>query len=350
MIRAGTLLLSLSVACSSTSESPLSGSGDIDEPFETTDPGSSSETGQDDSASDPTDSGTQGTSGGTGGGDGSTGSGGDDGPGPSAEFPDCPDPMPEGWVFCEDFEQVEEPADIFFDYQDDDGAFVLDDKMGASGERSMRASYRTGMEAAGWFSVSFGENPVAQGAARPQYDEATAFEEVYWRFRIRMQKGWPNAGPHKLTRLTAFADPNWGEALVAQLSSNGDDVVLAGDASTCVYGNDVPCEGSGDMTGLESLGLLVGDAALFSDGFAGQWHCVEAHVKLNTPGEADGVFEFWVDGNAQNGRDDLDWRGTWTDYGLNLLSIENFWSGGAPEDLNRWIDDVVISTSPIGCE
>jgi hypothetical protein len=45
----------------------------------------------------------------------------------------------------------------------------------------------------------------------------------------------------------------------------------------------------------------------------------------------------------------IDWRGAWTEYGLNLITIENFWEGGPPVELTRSIDDLAIATVPIGC-
>jgi hypothetical protein len=289
------------------------------------------------------------TGGGTGDAEGSTEGSGDDRP-PEPKFDGCSDPLPDGWVFCEDFESVEDPAAVFFEFQGDDGTFVVDQRRGASGVRSLRARYRAGQEAAGWLSIAFGESPVANAMARPQYESAGDFDEVYFRLRLRMQPGWPDAGPHKLARLTSLADPDWGEAMVAHLASNGEDVVLAAEASTCVYGAEVPCQGVDDTSGLASIGWLVGQTPVFSEDLAGDWHCVEAHVRLNAPGEPDGVYEFWVDGNLESSRVDLDWRGIWTDYAINQLTIENFWTGGAPEDLDRWIDDIVIATEPIGCE
>ena len=73
-------------------------------------------------------------------------------------------------------------------------------------------------------------------------------------------------------------------------------------------------------------------------------------MKLNTPGDFDGVFELWVDERLEAGSEGVDWRGSWAAFGLNLLSLENLWVGGAPADLDRWFDDLVISTGPIGCD
>ncbi|MBV1860034.1 MAG: hypothetical protein KUG77_16595 [Nannocystaceae bacterium] len=278
-----------------------------------------------------------------------SGASADSGPSPKAgPHPTCPDELPEGWIFCEDFEGVYDPSLVFFDYVDAEGNFAPTDEGGASGVGSMKAHYREGVEGAGFMSVSFGSNPI-NTADRPGYRDDDNFDEVYWRFRVKMQPGWPDAGPYNLSRISAFAQSDWGEALVASVGSDDADVTLRASASSCVHNNEVECEGI-DADALVPLGTLSGTTPVFSAARAGQWQCVEAHVKLNTPGQEDGVFEFWVDGELEASRAGMDWRGTWAAFGLNLLSIENFWLGGAPADLDRWFDDMVISTGPIGCE
>jgi hypothetical protein len=276
--------------------------------------------------------------------------GGDDGPGsgpPAAES--CPSPLPPGWIFCEDFETLTDPTEVFFEYQDGEGRFVVVDDEGASGTRSVRATYEEGKQSAGWLNVAFGRNPIAQ-RARPHIAPDTDFDEIYWRFRIKMEAGWPDVGPYKLTRLSAFADDAWSQAMIANLWSNGSDVTLMGEPATCVVEGLVECVGFNDVAGLRFLDPLFGETPLFSKAMSGEWHCVEGHVKLNTPGEADGVFEFWIDDRLEDAAYALDWRGTWAEYGLNLVSVENYWTDGAPDRLHRWIDDIVIATEPIGCD
>ncbi len=291
-------------------------------------------------------------SGGSGdGGDGSTG--GDPGgrnPAPNVgSYDTCPEPLPEGWIFCEDFEAVLDPSTVFFDYVDADGNFAPCADGGASGVGSMKAHYREGVEGAGFMSVSFGNNPI-QTAGRPGYKDSDTFDEVYWRFRVKMQQGWPDAGPFHLSRISALAQSDWGEAMVASIASDDAKVNLRASAASCVQGDQVACAGIDDGDALVPLGTLSGSTPVFSAARAGTWQCVEAHVKLNSPGNADGMFEFWVDGELEAGRTGMDWRGSWEAFGLNLLSIENFWVGGAPADLDRWFDDIVISTEPIGCD
>jgi hypothetical protein len=270
-------------------------------------------------------------------------------PPPSAGFPVCPDELPTGWVLCEDFEGIDDPAKSFFEFQGGDGAFVLGTGDAASGERSMRTKHRAGVEGSGWLSVAIGRNPVVYGD-RPNAAADGNFQEIYWRFRVKTQAGWPDIGLGHLTSATVLASSEWTQAMVARLRSDGDNVVLLAEPTSCIEGESVSCAGFDDAMGQKNLGGLVGAKPIFASAAADEWHCVEAHVVLNTPGDSDGVFEFWVDDELENGAYTLDWRGSWDAYGINLVTLENFWPGGAPVDLERAIDDLVISTAPIGCD
>ncbi|MBK6921404.1 MAG: hypothetical protein IPH07_28660 [Deltaproteobacteria bacterium] len=265
------------------------------------------------------------------------------------EFAGCPDPLPDGWVLCEDFERIDNLATTFFEYQDGEGAFVLSEGGAASGTHAMTATYREGLEGAGYLSAAFGRNPIVYGEL-PQASTDTDFQSIYWRLRVKMHEGWPDVGPGHLTSATAFASDAWDQAMIARLRSDADNVVLWAEPISCVVGDSVACNGFEDTDGQRALGGLVGATPLFSSKQSGKWHCVEAHVALNTPGASDGAFEFWVDGELQNAAYQLDWRGTWAEYGINLVTVQNLWPGGAPAELERSIDDLVISTAPIGCD
>lgn len=301
------------------------------------------------------DEGGSGSDGNAGSSDGNDGGANDDSgaePPPSGDddgtFATCPSPLPGAWVFCEDFETITDPAEVMLDYQDRDGAFVLVDGIGASGDHAMEASYREGEEGAGWMVLSFGGSPLPT-LDHPTHVPEASFEEIYWRLRVKTEPGWPDVGPGQLTRTISFASEDWSEAVVAHLRSAGEGVTLEGVPVTCVTGTTVDCSGYDDQAGLQSLGSMIGDAPLYSAEMSGQWHCVEGHLALNTPGVANGVLEFWVDDELQATRSDLDLRGSWTDYGINALVVENLWPGGAPARLRRWIDDLVVSSEPIGC-
>jgi hypothetical protein len=84
------------------------------------------------------------------------------------------------------------------------------------------------------------------------------------------------------------------------------------------------------------------------------WYCVEGHVKLNTPGEADGILSGWVDNDPAFARADIRFRRAAEDW----LDIRTFWLnvyfGGSTipndRDLTLRIDDLVISEEGrVGC-
>ena len=59
-------------------------------------------------------------------------------------------------------------------------------------------------------------------------------------------------------------------------------------------------------------------------------------------------FELWVDGRLEASRTNLDWQGTWSQYAINAVFLENYWNEGSVKRQARWFDDFVISTRPIG--
>ena len=136
--------------------------------------------------------------------------------------------------------------------------------------------------------------------------------------------------------------------MIAHLWSKGD--VLIGDPAGCVSGSSVRCSGYNDFSQLDWLGQMPGDTPIFSTEDSGRWRCVEGHVRLNTPGSSDGVFELWIDDALEARRTDLDWRGSYTSYGINAVFFENYWNEGSPVEQRRWFDDIAIATERIGCD
>ena len=77
--------------------------------------------------------------------------------------------------------------------------------------------------------------------------------------------------------------------------------------------------------------------------------CIEQYVKLNKPGDADGVLRGWVDGELAFEKTDIRLRS------IDALKIEdvwvNFYLGGtwtSESEHHVYIDEVVISKSAIG--
>jgi hypothetical protein len=254
-----------------------------------------------------------------------------------------------GWVWCDDFEQNRLAR--YFEYQSAGGSFVRAAGVGNSGSYGMRAHFNKGQVGAGFLHVAFGRTP--QAYFRP-VDAGTAnYREIYWRMYVRTQSGWVGGGADKLSRATVLASPtSWAQAMIAHVWSgmgaqknylkldpaSGTDA--AGKLLTTTYN---------DFAHLSWLGNTQSATPVFDTAHAGKWQCVEAHVRLNTAGAKDGVFELWVDGAREAQRTGLNFLGAYKTYGLNAVFFENYWNAGSPASQDRYFDNLVVSTKPIGC-
>lgn len=96
----------------------------------------------------------------------------------------------------------------------------------------------------------------------------------------------------------------------------------------------------------EAVGWNLGPTGMLA---RNRWYCIEQQVRLNRPGERDGVFRAWVDGRLAYERTDLRFRA------VPELRIENAWlnvyHGGTARPARRmtlYIDNVVIARRYIG--
>lgn len=85
----------------------------------------------------------------------------------------------------------------------------------------------------------------------------------------------------------------------------------------------------------------------------GRWHCVEGRVRLNSPSQADGVFQGWLDGKLAFQKGGIQYRGP----GQGDVGVRHMWHnvyfGGqhsTPNPLSLQYDEVVVSTTGrVGC-
>lgn len=252
------------------------------------------------------------------------------------------------WIFCDDFE---DPGPLvaegrWFEHGDDEGQFIAVDNVGFGGSRAMQADFETGDVEAGSLKLGFGRNPVGymnQGI-RPDED----FREIWYRMYLFNEDGW-TGDPAKLSRATVFSSTDdWSQAMIAHLWGDGDDHLLI-DPVRCVENGQVVCQDYNDFDNMTWLGNMSGTTTIFSTAESGQWRCVEAHVRLDDPGQANGVQEFWIDGRLEASRDDLEFVGGYDEYAINAVFFENYWNDGSVQDQLRWFDNIVVSTAPIGC-
>ena len=256
------------------------------------------------------------------------------------------DSMRAGWIWCDDFEQ--DRLGHYFEYDSAHGAFVREAGAGRDGSYGMRARFAAHQESVGSLKLAFGRTP----GMRPVDAGTARYRDIYWRFQVMHEPGWIGGGGRKLTRATSFASARWTQAMIAHVwSSKGprDGQLVLDPASGMSATGIVRTTRYNDFQNLRWLGSTLGIHALFSPAGTGRWHCVEAHVRLNTPGATDGVFELWVDNQPDARRDRLDWVGTYGEFGINAIFLENFWNDGAPRAQARSFDDFVVSTRRIQC-
>lgn len=278
---------------------------------------------------------------------GGGGNGGSGGSGGTAGLVnECSRPQ-SGWIWCDDFDQ--DRLGQYFEYDSRGGRFVRATGVGVGGSGAMRARFNAGDVNAGSLKLAFGRTPDSY--FRPVDGGTANYREIYWRFYLRNEPGWTGGGGDKLARAVVFAGSNWSEALIAHVWSGGagnNYLVLDPASGTDTQGN-VRTTKYNDFANLRWLGAQVGKTPLFDAAHVGQWYCVEARVRVNDPGQSNGVFELWINGNLEARATNLNWVGNYSAYGINALFLENYWSDGSPRQQERYIDNLVVSTQRIGC-
>jgi len=251
------------------------------------------------------------------------------------------------WIFCDDFESTDPMVGTgrYFEYDDDSGDFVVVDSIGVDNSRALRVIWQAAETGAGGMKLGFGRNPSSYMDKGIRNTED--FPEVYYRFYMKMQDGW-QGNPQKLSRATVIAASDWSQAMIAH-HWNGGTYTLKVDPVSCVdASSQVVCIGYNDYDNMEWLGGQAGTTPIFDSDNDDIWHYIEHHVKLNDPGEANGITEVWIDGTLDAQRNNLDFVTSYTDYAINAIFLENYWDTGSVQLQERYFDSFVVSTQPIG--
>jgi hypothetical protein len=178
-------------------------------------------------------------------------------------------------------------------------------------------------------------------------------EEVYFRYYLRFGDTWnPVVTGGKLPGLSGtYNRAGWGgrhadgtngwSARGAFFQQNRDEPLFSTFRPIGSYLYHVKGGKYGSV-----LGWNLGPTGMLEKN---RWYSIEQYVKLNQPGESDGVLRAWVDGKLAYEKTDVVYRTVPT------LKIESVWMnvyhGGiddAPADLSLFIDNVVVARKYIG--
>lgn len=262
---------------------------------------------------------------------------------------------PPGTLWCDDFEDGKKLEDKYFEYDADEQDCRVEKNRGRDNSQGLRILWQKGEISAGSLKKSIGRTPsayIGKNAAFPD----SVFTEIYWRMDVRHQKNWKGNGPAKLSRALCLANNHWATGMMAHLWSGGADNMYLGMDPASGINTDGKLQTTryNDFPNLRWLGFTSGITPMFADNNSDRWYCVEGHVKLNSPGKNDGIFEFWINDTLQAQSSTLNWHGTWNQdpkaMAINAVFFENYWNDGSPEEQERFFDNLVISTRRIGCE
>lgn len=174
--------------------------------------------------------------------------------------------------------------------------------------------------------------------------------ELYLRYHLRFGSDWNQAQNGKLPGFGGTYDiGGWGGK-----PSTGTN----GWSARAKFGD--PCSNGkieiasyvyhADMTG------TYGQGVKWTDGCNGglnknQWYVIDYYVKVNTPGQSNGILRGWIDGKPVMEKTGLRFDDT-GDFQIERVWM-NVYHGGkivAPQDMHLFIDSVVVSQEPIGSD
>ena len=211
-------------------------------------------------------------------------------------------------------------------------------------------------------------------------------DSVYLSYYIKYSTNWVGSGkpyhPHMFqfitnvdsayvgpayTHLTAYVEEVGGNPLLAiQDGRNIDETRIGVDLTGLTEQRAVAgCNGDSDGTGNGECypagtvhwngkkwfaGSVFFDSSPSSPRYKANWHLVEAYFKLNTivngKAVADGVAQYWYDGNLVLDRTGVVFRtGARSTMKFNQFLIAPYIGDGSPTDQRFWVDNLLIATN-----
>jgi len=264
---------------------------------------------------------------------------------------ECANPKA-GWIWCDDFEQDRlkvPPAGGYFEVDSAGGNFTREAGIGRNGSYGMRGHFTAGASNAGSLHLAFGSTP--SGYMKPVDAGTAKYREIYWRMYVMAQSGWAGGAHDKLSRALILGTSNFAEAMAAHVWGGDppDTNIIILDPASGVDSTGKLVTTTYNDPNLKYLGQARSTTPIFDAAHVGSWYCVEAHVKLNDAGSANGVFELWINGTLEAQKTSMNWVSSYSAYGINAVYFENYWNAGAPKAEDRFFDNIVVSTQRIGC-
>lgn len=217
------------------------------------------------------------------------------------------------WIWCDSFELSTPLTDRYEDVNTNGLGRSINDKF--DGLASLKQSYVTGQVDAGWIIKVINEGFP---------------EHIFYRWYHKFESGYTSFPP-KMARAGYRDRSNWTKVFFVHNWISNAQPTLDVFASNSSQGRWLPVANSG--FDLQS--------------HLNEWVMFEVEIKLNTPGQSDGLYRLWINDELYVDRSNIDLRGNTTDR-INEIMLDTYWNEGATGNLGRYYDNFVISTEKIG--
>ncbi|MHA6485029.1 cohesin domain-containing protein [Paenibacillus sp. strain BS8-2] len=254
------------------------------------------------------------------------------------------------WIFCDDFEA--DKTNQYYDYFSRWGRFLREPVKGISnsiGITSYFGYYGADPETAPhgtWLRKAFGKTPD-NTYYKPSGNTAEPVRDLYSRFFMKSNSAEAETALASTGPLMQVLGYGPGNVPFMNVEVGYPD--QSGKLQSILYTGEF--DGNGEPTGLVLHTELESTTPVMHRSEAGTWHEIEVHVKLNTPGQSNGVYELWINGVLESSLYNINWTGAYTDYGINAFEIYNTNNqpGVAGNDSEfRVFDNLILSHSRIG--
>lgn len=256
-----------------------------------------------------------------------------------------PEP-PATLIWDDDFET--DRLSSYFEYLNGGGSFLRTAGAGESGGYGMVCNWSPGQTEGGNLKLAFGRTPDSYMAPVDAGD--TDYRDIYCRIRFKVSANWTPSDANKFCRGVVFAAQNWSEAAICHVwngSGTQNNRLIFDPASGTDTSGALKTTGYNDWDNLRWIGQSLADVNLFSGAARNVWHTVQWRWFLGDPGESNGGFQMWINGNLAVNRTGMNWCGSFDDYGINAIFFENFINGGAPGAQSMILDRITVSTAYI---
>jgi len=215
--------------------------------------------------------------------------------------------QPDSVLFCDDFED----GTLGFwadDLNAQGGSLHVSSNDPLAGTFFARMSHAAGTASTAWMAHFFADHPLLSGTGSKETD-------LYAQLQVRFSSVAALASDTTKLTITAAFD-SWTAGYPGPNSWSPFYTTLF--ASTDGTLNMETHSKTSGASVWRQYPQNLGSPVTVQDN---QWHSIQYHLKLNTPGASDGVLEYWVDGEQKAAYSDVNFRDSNTQFGWNHLML-----------------------------